>query len=478
MPDLNALFLPVGNYCRRDVATCSPDDRLVDAADRMRQLNISSLVVCRQGIPIGIMTDRDLRNKVVAPGLEPSALTVAEIMNSPLITILETEYLFEALHRISRHRIHRLVVTDLSGQLAGIITDSDILRIQVRSPQQLMREIEEAPTISSLQALHQRVQGLVEHLIDTGIRIRDLVRLIAHLNDRILIRLVELLKAEQFADLQDRCAFLVLGSEGRGEQTLTTDQDNALVYDDGMSSADLQRVEQFSEALIAGVIAIGVPACPGGIMAKNPQWRHSLSEWRSILDDWFGTPTPENIMRISMISDLRALSGNRSLEQSMKEHIQGRLMNNETFLGHMTANLLRFPVPLGWFGRITSGSGEHKGQLDLKKAGIFAITEGVRILSLSTGISETGTAERIRGLVGKELLSQQEANDLISSFDALVYFRLRTQVDALKAGRKPDNRITLGTLNRMERGRLRTALEGVRSFQGMLQRKFRLGQMI
>lgn len=476
MPELNALFLTVGDYCRREVITCAPSDRLTAAAAIMQRRNISSLVVCESGNPVGILTDRDLRNKVVAQGLDPGPLTVAEIMNSPVLTISEDDYLFEALHRISRHRIHRLVVTGANGELAGIITDSDILRVQTRSPQQLVREIEEAPTLDELKGLHQRVQGLVEHLIGSGVHIRDLVRLIAHLNDRIVVRLIDLLRTERWAGLTEQFAFVVLGSEGRSEQTLTTDQDNALVYADDLGAADVQQLEEFSTLLIDSLIAIGVPSCPGGIMAKNDPWRRSLGQWRTVLDQWFSTPTPENILNVSMFSDLRMLRGDSALEQALKEYVAGRLQGNEFYLGHMTANLLRFVVPLGWFGRIKSEKGAYAGQVDLKKAGIFAITEGVKILALGNEVPETGTVQRIERLTERGVFNQQEANDLIASFYALVHFRLRTQVEAIRAGREPDNRIALAGLNRMEQERLKAALEGARSFQQSLGRRYQLGQ--
>ena len=478
MYDLNFLFQPVGRHCCREVATCSPGDRVVDAAGVMLQRNISSLVVCEAGKPVGMMTDRDLRNKVAARGVDPSGVSVGEIMNAPLVTIDEGEFLFEALHRTSRHGIHRLVVTGQAGQLAGIITDSDILRVQARSPQQLVREIEEARDVEELKSLHQRVQGLIEHLVGTGVPIRDMVRFIAHLNDRILVRLLELVQSQGFQDLTDRFAFLVLGSEGRGEQTLTTDQDNAMVYADGLSPDKIQRLEEFSHALIEAVITIGIPPCPGGIMASTPQWRHSLSEWRDSLDNWFGTPIPENILKVSMFSDMRTLHGDPSLEQDLRGHVSGRLVGNDAFLGHMTGNLLNFRVPLGWFGRVKTEKGAHKGRLDLKKAGIFAITEGVKILGLSLGLQDRNTRERLDRLKEAGVLSGSEVSDLTAILDSLVYFRLRTQVEALREGREPDNRITLAGLNRMEQGRLRVALEGVRSFQGLLERRFRLGQLL
>ena len=478
MNELNVLFQPVGRYCRREVLTCSPADRVVDAAEVMRRRNVSSLVVSDAGKPVGIMTDRDLRNKVAAPGVDPKGLSVREIMNTPLITIGEEEFLFEALHRISHHGIHRLVVTDSHGNLIGIITDSDILRIQTISPQQMVREIEETRNLDELKALHERVQGLVEHLIGTGVPIRDLVRLIAHLNDRIVIRLLDLIRRERFQDLTDRFAFLVLGSEGRGEQTLTTDQDNALVFADDLQPGELLRLEEFSHALIEAIIGIGIPSCPGGIMANQPLWRHNLTGWRQQLDTWFNTPVPENILKVSMFSDMRTLYGNRSLEQKLRSHVSGRLVGNEAFLGHMTGNLLNFRVPLGWFGRIKTEKGAHKGRLDLKKAGIFAITEGVKILALSQGLQEQNTEERLNRLRERDVLSPAETGDLIAVYNTLVYFRLRTQIEALREGREPDNRLKLDSLNRMELGRLRVALEGVRSFQEMLARRFNLGQML
>jgi len=211
-------------------------------------------------------------------------------------------------------------------------------------------------------------------------------------------------------------------------------------------------------------------------MAKNDQWRRSLDQWRSVLDQWFATPTPEHIMNVSMFSDLRMLSGDFSLELALKDHVSGRLQGNELYLGHMTANLLRFAVPLGWFGKIKTEKGEHSGRVDLKKAGIFAITEGVKILSLGHGVQEIGTAERIGQLAGQGVLTQKEADDLIASFYALVHFRLRTQVDAISKGQKPDNRITLAELNRMEQERLKASLEGVRSFLKSMGRRYQLGQ--
>jgi CBS domain-containing protein len=478
MTEENVFFLPVKQFCRRPVVTCAPDDRLLEVAAVMRERNISGVVVCEGEAPVGVVTDRDLRNKVVSRGEDPRALPVRAVMSSPLISVGEEDFLFEALDRMSRHGIHRVGVVDAAGRLTGIVTDSDILRLQTRSPQQMVRQIEEAGSLEALKELHGRVQGLVGHLTGTGVRTRDLVRLIAHLNDRILLRLIALLRAGRFSALPERFAFVVLGSEGRQEQTLTTDQDNAIVYADDLPAAEVRQIEEFSAELTDSLIAIGVPSCPGGIMAKNAAWRRSLSGWVEVLDHWIASPSPENILNGSMFADLRTLYGDPSLERSLKAHLAALLRRDTAFLMHMAENVQRFAPPLGWFGRIrTERKGEHRGELDVKKAGIFAITEGAKLLALEAGILDGGTRERIGRLVEASILAPPDAEDLLAAFDFLVYVRLRGQVEAVRAGRAPTNHIALDHLNRMEKGRLRLALEGVASFQGMLQRHFRLNQM-
>jgi CBS domain-containing protein len=475
MPEAVTLFQPVGNFCRREVITCAADDPLVTVGEIMRTRNISSVVVSDGSIPVGIVTDRDLRNKVVARGIDPGSLVVRDIMSAPLITVSEEEFLFEALYRMSKHGIHRVGVIDHDACLVGIITDSDILRLQTRSPQQLIREIEEAGCLDDLKALHNRVQGLVVHLVGTGVSSHDLGRLIAHLNDRILIRLITLLRATRFNDLAERFAFIVLGSEGRREQTLTTDQDNAIIYADDLEADELAKIEAFSHELIDGLIAIGVPPCPGGIMAKNREWRRSLSAWIEAVDHWLATPTSENILTGSMLFDLRTLYGDPSMEHALKEHITRQLLLEPMFLRYAAANVLRFRVPLGWFGRFqVEQQGDHRGQLDVKKAGIFSITEGIKVLALEAGIIGGGTSQRLAALVSAGVIDRSRADDLETCFNALVYFRLRSQVVAIREGRTPNNYIDLQHFTRTEKGRLKLALDGVETFQEFLKLRYSL----
>jgi CBS domain-containing protein len=478
MAEENNFFLPVKNFCRRDITTCATDAPVVEMAAVMRDRGISSVVVCDQGEPVGIFTDRDLRNKVVATGKDPHSLQVHSIMSAPLIVVREDDFLFEALYRMSRHGIHRVCVVNAEGRLTGIVTDTDILDLQTRSPQKMLRDIEESGNIEDLSKLHKQIQDLVVHMVGTGVTTRDLVRMIAHLNDRLQVRLIEILRAQQFPDLTDRFAFVVLGSEGRREQTLTTDQDNAIVFADDLSPAEVGRIETFSHALIDALVGIGVPVCPGGIMAKNAFWRRSLAGWIEVVDDWLSTPTPENILNGSMFFDIRTLYGDLSFEQSLKRHLAEHLTNDAVFLAHTAVNVLRFKPPLSWFGRIKTEKGEHRGEVGIKKAGIFAVTEGIKVLALEAGILNGGTRERLQGLTAGKVLERDQAQDLEASFDFLVFLRLRCQVRAIREGREPTNYVSLDHLNRMEQGRLKLALEEVRSFQTFLQRHFRLDLMM
>ena len=475
MAEENEFFRPIRDIEQRRVVSCGADDVLVDIVGRMREMSISCVVVVEGERPTAILTDRDLRNKVIAAGRDPAGLRVRDVMSAPVITIGEEDVLYEALYRMSRHGIHRLVVVDRKGALAGIVTVTDLLRLQAHSPHQLVLDIEKADSIDALRELHQRIQKLIVHLAGTGIAIRDTVKLIANLNDQVLIRLIDLLRRDRYPDLTADFAFVVMGSEGRGEQTLSTDQDNAILYADSVQGEELARLEAFSHELIEALISIGVPPCPGGIMARNPAWRRSLTAWKRELTQWLSAPTPENVMTGSMFMDLRPLYGRRELADTLREHALHYMGHEQGFLVRMAQNMVNFAPPLGWFGRIkVDKSGEHRGEVDLKKAGIFAITDGIKALAMEARRLDGSTHDRMEALIEAGVLKAEQVADLRAAFDFLVRMRLRGQVEALRAGRKPGNYIALDQLNAMQQGELRLAFEGVASFQSFIQQHFKL----
>ncbi|MFK5925143.1 MAG: putative nucleotidyltransferase substrate binding domain-containing protein, partial [Desulfuromusa sp.] len=358
------------------------------------------------------------------------------------------------------------------------INESDIIRLQNRSPQRLLQAVDEAESIADLKKIHQESEQLVIFLSQSGVRTKDLVQLISLLNDQITAHLIGLLKQGRFKNMGTHSSFMVLGSEGRQEQTLKTDQDNAMIIADNASSDYIAATEAFSQILIAALIEIGVPECPGGIMAKNEFWRRSLSDWKSAIDHWVGTPSNQNILNFSMFSDMRTLCGDKSLEGQLKEHIIQVAEENTIFLARMAQNVCHFSPPLGIFGQIkVESSGVHLGSLDLKKAGIFALTEGIKILALSVGVLGGSTHERLVVLQEKDILSKEQASDIEASFNLLTFLRLRGQVNSAAAGQEITNYISPGSLDRVEKGRLKLALEVVKTFQGTLSQYYQLNML-
>ncbi|HEY5674193.1 MAG TPA: DUF294 nucleotidyltransferase-like domain-containing protein [Malonomonas sp.] len=478
MSDESTFFLPVKDHCHRNLITCHTEDLVIDAARLMRDKSISSLIACDdKGVPVGIMTDRDLRNKVIAGQLDPSKSVVREVMTAPVIAVREEDSLFEVLYQMSHHRIHRVGVVDRNKQLVGIINESDIIRLQNRSPQKLLRSIDETKTVADLKVIHDNMEELVVFLHGNGVRTKDLVKLISLLNDQICLRLIDILRKERYQNLPTGFAYLVLGSEGRREQTLKTDQDNAIIYADNLSDADLEIIKAFSVELIDALIEIGVPECPGGIMAKNQFWRRSISQWQQAIDNWISAPSGENILNFSMFSDMRTLWGDASLEEQLRSHIVQRAEEEAVFLARMAANVCRFAPPLGLFGRIKTEKGQHAGMVDLKKAGIFAITEGIKTMALGIGVLGGSTHDKLLILKEKGILNDKQVGDLEAAFSLLSFFRLREQVKLVESGQDPNNYIAPSSLNRVEKGRLRIALEVVLYFQGTLRSHFKVNML-
>lgn len=479
MPEEATFFLPVRDYCHRHLITCSVHDSVMTAAQVMRERKISSLIACDEnGQPVGIMTDRDLRSKVVADGLEPRSLKVSAIMTSPVISVREDDTLFEVLYRMSRHRIHRIGVVDENNALVGFINESDIIRLQNRSPQHLLKSIDEAGGTEDLRKINAESEQLIVFLSRNGVGTTNLVQLIALINDQLTDRLIQLLKHKRFYEIEKNSTFMVLGSEGRREQTLKTDQDNAIIYADDVTDQQLAEIKAFSEALIESLIDIGVPECPGGIMARNDFWRRSLNDWKRVVNDWIDRPKSENILNFGMLSDMRGLCGDRRLERELRHFILEKAQNNSIFMARMAQNVVNFSQPLGWFGRIkVERKGEHAGEIDLKKAGIFTITEGVKTLALSVGIFGGSTLEKLTQLKTRGVLDKGQAADVEAAFSLLTGMRLRTQIEAAAAGKDITNFVAPATLDRVEMGRLKQALEVVMVFIATLKQHFRLDMM-
>lgn len=469
------LFMQVQALCQGAPVTCSPDMAVVDAARLMRDQDISGVVVVENGAPLGVASVSDLRNLIVDAGGVVTGRTVRDIMSPGLITVRGGDLVFEAIFRMAKHNIHRLVVLDDGGCLLGVVTDNDVLRLQTRTPLYLNQEIETAQSIEQLRKVSARMIGMVNFASSAGADTKSLVQLISHLNDAFTLRIIALLDSVEGIRLPEGAAYLALGSEGRGEQTLRTDQDSAIVYDDDLDPARLPDIERFSVRLVDALASIGVPRCPGDTMASNPQWRHSLSEWKGLLEQWITVPKSEHMVNFGMFQDFRTVWGDVRLEAELHAHLLATLQRFNLFFPYMARHIARFPPPVGMFGHIrVERRGEHRGEVDLKKAGIFAVTEGASLLALEAGMTGGSTWDKLELLRQHGVLPAGDVEIIVRAYTFLVQLRLQRQLRALAAGKPPSNHLNPLAIPDVERDQLRQALKGVATFLRILRERFKI----
>jgi CBS domain-containing protein len=480
MPDSNFneesfFFQKVDSVCRTPAPTCPADISVIEAARMMREQNIAGLVVVKGDLPAGILSVRDLRDLIATGGNDLSAYKVADIMHRGVITVRSQAYVFEAIFKMAKNNIHRLAVVDQEQVVVGIINATDLLSEQTRSPIYLTQEMEEAESIEELREINSRILEMVRSAMASGADTRSLVHLIAHFNDGFTRRIITLMERREDIVLPPNAAYLALGSEGRGEQTLRTDQDSALIYADDITPADLAACTRFADRLVAALEFVGIPRCPGNTMASNPQWQHSLSEWQSLLEQWIKVPNGENMVNFGMFQDFRTIHGNVSLEQALHQFILTTTQENKLFFPYVAKNIVRFPAPLGMFGRIkVERRGVYRGKVDLKKAGIFAITEGASLLALEFNLDRGTTWDKLEKLGQASVISRGDSERFCEAFACLVNFRLQRQLSDLAAGKPPTNAIDPLRQPEKAQKELREALRSVNQFLRIIRDHYRL----
>jgi CBS domain-containing protein len=441
----------------------------------VKEKDLSGMIVVDEDIPVGVVTDRDLRDKVLAGGLDPKRVRVESIMSFPVFTIKEDDFLSEAVYKMLKNRIHRLAVVNEAGELLGVITDADIIKFQTDTSLYFMKDLEGASNVHDVKSINKRMIEHITNLFNAEVKPKDLVRLISYLNDLVIVKIIKLLGEKTSGEMTGKFAFLVLGSEGRMEQTLKTDQDNAIVYSDELSDKETKLLEDFSIRLIDDLVDIGFPSCPGGIMAKNTLWRRSFSDWKETVKGWVLVPTPDNILNYSMFSDLRTVYGDFDLEKGLKQRIGNIIKEHSVFLAHMANNIQRFKPPLNFMGGFkVERKGKYSGKLDIKMSGIFPLTEGIKVLGLEAGILDGGTSEKIHQMLGRNIVPDDELLEVEAGLNFLIFIRLRNQIREVSRGCEPTNYIDPLELSEIERERLKVSFSVIKSFQRFLGDRYKL----
>jgi CBS domain-containing protein len=444
---------PVREVCSRDLLACNLDLSIRKAAGLMSRRRCSSIMVREpEGGIVGILTDNDLRKKVIAEGGSVDR-PVSEIMSSPIKTIAEDALVFEALMAMMQQGIKHLGVTDRRQQVTGVVTNQDVLAAQGQSPLFLIRDVSAASGIERLEQLHQRLPKLVQGLIRSGTPAKQLNQFITAVSDAVLRKVIELV-------LQDmdppplRFVFMIMGSEGRKEQTLKTDQDNAIVYDDPSERAADAVHDYFlklGDRVCTALDRCGYRFCNANVMARNPKLCQPLSVWKQYFTEWIHAAGPEELLYSSIFFDFRAGYGYPELLRQLRTHLQESLVGWSGFFRHLTENALLYKPPLGFFRNfVVESKGEHRNKFDIKHA-MLPIVDYARVYALKYGLEETNTLERLNQLRSHEILPGKGYEEIEQGYSFLMQLRFARQVSAiLEEGVPPDNYINPKELSGIE----------------------------
>ena len=448
----------------RDPLIVNEGTTIKQSTQLMRETKSDSVLV-RRGGRIGMVTGTDILNAVV---LNDGSVDedVATIATYRLITCKPDDFLFNALVIMTQQQIERVVVME-DDTLVGVVQLTDVLSYFSSHSHVIGLRLERASTIEDLREAASGLNNLIKALISTGVRIRFTMDLLAAMNKLIIAKLFDLVVP---VDMQPHVCLIVMGSEGRGEQIMKTDQDNALIFRNGLNWAEKkQTMQRFSETLIS----FGFPPCPGNIMVSNPEWINSVDDWTQKLQDWSMSSDPEDQMRLAIAVDAKPVAGNVALFKVARNWFLRTMHNNDLFFSHFAKAAVEFDTPLTFFGNI-----KERGELDIKKGGIFPIVHGVRTFALEQKILTTNTFERLEALVEAGVMQESVAKDISEALGLFVNIRLRQQIrraEQAEDGIDPSpNIIELQQLNKIDRELLRDALLVVKSFKKSLTSRFHL----
>jgi CBS domain-containing protein len=461
---------------RRKPVTVTPDSTLREAVQAMAEHRIGSIIVVEpeSGRPIGIFTLRDLLHKVAAKSCDLEQMVMSVMSGSNLLMLNWRSTIYQAALIMARNGVHHVIVVDAAGKLVGIVSQEDIYELQSGGGKAISGAIRGARDMEGLIAAAEAIHRLAERTLAEGGAAEALTQLISSLNDHLTVRLIELTKVG-FDLPQVPWCWLAFGSEGRFEQTLSTDQDNGLVFAASADQAEVVRQAflPFAAEVNRRLDACGFPLCKGNVMASNPELCLSLEEWHQRYGTWLRSTSMQSLLNATIYFDFRAIYGDETLADELAEWLRKHVPSATLFLRFMAENAVGVKPPLGMIRDFTFDENtEFPRTLDLKTYGTRLFVDAARILALANGIGETGTAERLRAVAEKGKVGRDDVGALIDSFYFLQQLRLRQQQEGTPLGLA--NRVDPEQLNELDRFVLKEAFKQAKKLQGRIQLEYRL----
>lgn len=461
---------PLESLIRRTPVTCRRDENLRSVFERMEREGVGAIIVtgppeAGHDVVSGIFTRQDVIGRVVLPGRsldEP----VETVMSAPVVTMDAADAVGDAMLVMADRTIRHIPVLR-EGRLAGIVTERDLFVLQRRGMNQIGDAIGRARSVEELAIPAADIRHWSRSLVAQGVAAGFVTRLISRLNDQLAQRVIELKTAEHGVPLEHAC-WLALGSEGREEQTIASDQDNGLIIaDEFVSSREVYR--RLAESINAALDACGYPLCRGGIMAGNPKWCLGLSQWYALFDGWIDRGDPQSLLNANIFFDFRPLAGDVSLANALREYVTPRAATTPRFLKQMSDNALRNGPPTSWGASVLDALFSAGSQVvDLKMHGTVPFVDGARLLSLAHSVRATGTVARFEALAEKDAVTRAEIGVWIDSFEFLQGLRLRAQHLLDDGGATNPNLLDTKTLSGLDRRILKETFREMRRLQQRL----------
>jgi len=463
-----SLETPLGQLALKAPVGVLPGTPLSQALQTMQHDKIGSmLIVDAGGAALGILTRHDILDRVVL-ARTPLESPIGSVMTAPIHTLSTQHTAQDAALLMSRHGIRHVPVTQ-DGKVVGVVSERDLFAMQRMSIRHVSSGIRAAQDEAALVQSAQTIRAFARHLIGQGVAARQLTQLISHLNDLLTERLVALQARVHGVDMQQAC-WLAFGSEGRAEQTISTDQDNGLVFLSEQPERDRPRWLTFGRSVNEALDRCGYPLCKGNIMASNPQCCLTPQEWSRRFGNWIEHGSPEDLLKANIYFDLRPLAGRADLAQPLRDTITRQAARLPRFAKQMADNARRHRVPLNWRGAIDTKTVEGREMVDLKHHGTAVFVDVARLYALALGVPAIGTRERFEAIGPLLHMSAPDSDAWIAAFEYLQMLRLQVQMGDTPL--ESANQVDLESLNRIDRHMLKESLRVARRLLAKLERDY------
>ena len=458
----------------REIVATEKNTAIYEAAHLMAEHKVSCLFVKDGKNIIGYVTDITLRDKVIAKATDVH-LPIETVMDNPVLTINTEAYVYEAILMMFQTKARYLLI-EKDGTYIGFLSRNKLLAEQAQSPLVYIQSVKSALSVEELKRKWEQVPQIVSQLLERGVNAEIVNQVITTVADTIAVKVIENV-LEKMGPAPAKFVFMVMGSEGRKEQTLKTDQDNALIYEDKANEQrELVRKYflQFADEVSERLNHIGFVFCTGGYMAKNPKWTHSLSHWKRNYESWIQESEPETVMKLATFFDCRFLYGEAAIMQELKEYLHTELQKPhlEMFFHRLATNALQYEPPLTFFKNIRTTLRGSQEVFDVKRA-MTPIVDLVRVYALKNLVVEVNTGERLKALKAKGVFSETEFHELQQSYYLLMRLRLRKQARQILQDKiEPDNYVNIQTLTKIEKVTLKEIFKTISNFQSRIKIQF------